>query len=524
MIVKKNTQFWVKYFPAVTSGCLLTLSFPDAGISVIAFFALVPLLASLEQMRLKSCFYAGLITGVAHFTTLIYWIVPTTHTYGQIHLVLACAILVLLSLYLACYPALFSLMIKIMQSREKSVLYLVLMPFQAAFLWVGLEYIRTYAFTGFGWGNLGYSQFNHLKLIQIADISGVYGISFLIVLVNSTLATLWIQFKRTPIKHFLIPAGITVIILMGVYVYGSSRITSMENEIKTAKTTRISIIQGNIEQDLKWSDAFKLATVEKYIHLSKKQAVNQPDLIIWPETALPFYFGMERELTGKINQCVQSSNTCFLIGSPAIDFNDEIPLFFNRAYMLDKNADIKTQWDKHHLIPFGEYVPFGDYLTFLGKITAQSGNFSAGEQPLAPLDFDRFKTGVLICFEILFPSTAAGFVRQGADILTTITNDAWFGYSTAAMQHFSIAVLRAVENRRSLARAANTGISGFIDPTGKIIHDTPIFTDQAFTREIPVLTSLSFYTRYGDVFAIAAIVLTAVFLALNRMNVLKDSE
>lgn len=522
MIVKKNTQFRVKYFPAAASGCLVTLSFPDAGVSVIAFFALVPLLISLEQLRIKECFYAGLITGFSYFTTLIYWIVPTTHTYGQIHLVLACAILVLLSLYLACYPALFSLTIKILQSREKSVLSLALMPFQAAFLWVGLEYIRTYAFTGFGWGSLGYSQFNNLKLVQIADISGVYGISFLIVLVNSTLASLWIQFKKTSIKHLLMPAGIMVIILTGVYGYGTTRIVAIKNEIITAETTHISIIQGNIEQDLKWSDAFKLATVEKYIHLSKSQAENTPDLIIWPETALPFYFGMNRELSGKITQCVQSSSTHFLIGSPAIDFNDETPLFFNRAYMLDENANIKTQWDKHHLIPFGEYVPFGDILTFLGKITAQAGNFSSGSQPVIPLDFKQFKTGVLICFEILFPSTAAGFVRQGADILTTITNDAWFGYSTAAMQHFSIAVFRAVENRRSLARAANTGISGFVDPTGKIIHGTPLFTNQAFTREIPVLTSMSFYTRYGDIFAIASIVLTASFLALNRMNVLKD--
>ncbi len=196
--------------------------------------------------------------------------------------------------------------------------------------------------------------------------------------------------------------------------------------------------------------------------------------------------------------------------------------------MLDQFANITGIYDKHHLVPFGEYVPFGKYLTFLGKITAQAGNFSPGEQSFTPLVFDdntlkktnnlqvtydqknirnlkvTHKTGVLICFEILFPSIASKFVKNGADILTTITNDAWFGYSSAAMQHFSIAVFRAIENHRTMARAANTGISGFIDPTGKIIKKTSLFTDKAATCQVPVLNSISFYTKHGDLFAMGS--------------------
>jgi apolipoprotein N-acyltransferase len=187
--------------------------------------------------------------------------------------------------------------------------------------------------------------------------------------------------------------------------------------------------------------------------------------------------------------------------------------------MFDGFANITGTYDKNHLVPFGEYVPFGDYLAFLGKITAQAGNFSAGDQAFLPLEFNNNnlrvtrKIGVLICFEILFPSISSKFVKNGADILTTITNDAWFGHSSAAMQHFSIAVFRAVENRRILARAANTGISGFIDPKGKIIEMTSLFTDATVTRQVPVLNSLSFYTKHGDVFAIGSILVTLAIFA-----------
>jgi apolipoprotein N-acyltransferase len=223
--------------------------------------------------------------------------------------------------------------------------------------------------------------------------------------------------------------------------------------------------------------------------------------------------------------------------------------------MLDQFSNIQKIWDKHHLIPFGEYVPFGKLLGFLGKITAQAGNFSPGEQAFLPLEFKNYdqlasskskvtsklmathnlkvtrnlkvtcKTGVLICFEILFPHISTKFVKNGAGILTTITNDAWFGYSSAAMQHFSIAVFRAVENHRTMARAANTGISGFIDPKGEIIETTSLFTDKAITRQVPVLSDISFYTKYGDVLAITSILaICMIFMLKGLKNRGKNQE
>ncbi len=512
MIVKKNIQFMLKYYPALISGLFLTLSFPDTNIAWLAFFALVPLLMSIQSMTPTESFYAGFITGISFFLTLIYWIVPTIHVYGGLHLILAFGVLTLLCLYLALYPAVFAFTLKKLK-------YGSYMPLLAACIWTGLEYIRTYAFTGFSWGTLGYSQYENLALIQIADFTGVYGVSFLIILVNSSLAVLFMSFKKKIAGQYIIPVIYTTVLVIGVYIYGSQKINNIDSQIKKAEKTTISIIQGNIKQNLKWSDEFKIHTIEKYIQLSKSQIKKNPDLVIWPETALPFYYGFDRVLSNHVNQCVESSKTNFLIGSPAFELDKEHTRFYNRAYMFDGFADITGSYDKNHLVPFGEYVPFGDYLTFLGKITAQAGNFSTGNQAFLPLEFNNHnlnvtrKTGVLICFEILFPSISSKFVKNGADILTTITNDAWFGHSSAAMQHFSIAVFRAVENRRTLARAANTGISGFIDPKGKIIETTSLFKDTAVTRKVPILTHISFYTKHGDLFAIGSILVTLVIFA-----------
>jgi apolipoprotein N-acyltransferase len=500
MIFQNNNNFLQKYFPALISGLLLTLCFPKPGFSYLAFFALVPWLVSIRSLSIKESFYSGFIAGLFHFLTLIYWIVPTVHVYGGLHIIFAIATLTLLCFYLALYSAIFAFLLK------KIDLESFFTPIFAALLWVGLEYIRTYAFTGFAWGCLGYSQYENLFLIQIADFSGVYGVSFIIVLVNYILADLWSQGKKHIDKKHILQVALAILFVGGAFFYSSYKINNIDHEIKTAKKTTIKLVQGNIKQDLKWTDSFKTKTVEKYINLSTFETKIKPDLVIWPETALPFYYGYDRQLSDMVDKCIRSSSTNFLIGSPAFERDENMIRYYNRAYMLNRFSIVKRTYDKSHLVPFGEYVPLGDYLGFLGKITAQAGNFSAGDKAFTPLEFNDHKTGVLICFEILFPSIASKFVKNGADILTTITNDAWFGDTSAAQQHFAIAVFRAVENHRTMARAANTGISGFIDPKGKILETTSTFTDKTMTRMVPAIEQISFYTKYGDIFAISSLV------------------
>ncbi|MCP3876451.1 MAG: apolipoprotein N-acyltransferase, partial [Desulfobacteraceae bacterium] len=341
---------------------------------------------------------------------------------------------------------------------------------------------------------------------------GVYGVTFLIVLINYILSIILLNHKRNQDYKLFIPVLYTTFLVAGALFYGNQKINQILSKIEMSQKVTLTVVQGNIKQDLKWSNAFKTKTVEKYIHLSNLAFKEKPDLVIWPETALPFYYGFDKPLSNQVDACIRSSKTNFLIGSPTFTSDEKDVKFYNRAYMLNRFSIVTGTYDKHHLVPFGEYVPFGDYLTFLGKLTAQAGNFSTGDKSFKPLEFkdhnlrNGHKTGVLICFEILFPSIASKFVKNGADILTTITNDAWFGVTSAAQQHFSIAVFRAIESRRSIARAANTGISGFIDPKGKILEATPLFTDQVITQQLPALKQISFYTKYGDIFAISSLV------------------
>ena len=512
MITKKNMMFRRNYLPASFTGCLLTLCFPKFQFWGVAFFAMVPLLISISILTPKQAFYSGLIAGFIHFTTLIYWIVPTLNQYGGLHPALSVSALILLCLYLAVYPAIFTYVLR------KTDMTSAAFPLLAACLWTGLEYIRTYAFTGFAWGVLGYSQHTNRVLIQMADLTGVYGISFIIILVNCFLAGIWLNIGTGRLKTMVLPAIYTLTLVGAVMVYGFLRTDTIDTLIEKADRASVGIVQGNIDQAVKWDGAFKTETVKKYIRLSKTLFEKKPDLVVWPEAALPFYYGFDKPLSDRVDELIRSADTYFLIGSPAFDSVNGDIRYFNRAYMLHPDAAKSSFYDKRRLVPFGEYVPFGDYLNFLGKITAQAGDFSPGTQGLLPLEFSGHRTGVLICFEILFPDVASGFVRNQATFLTTLTNDAWFGYTSAARQHFSIAVFRAIENRRSLIRAANTGISGFIDPVGRTIQETDLFTDAAIIRTLPGLKLNSFYTRYNDLFTWFAMVAFFLLFMLKRIK------
>jgi apolipoprotein N-acyltransferase len=492
-------QTLIPCFPALVSGLLLTLCFPDVNLYYLGFVALTPLIISLKSLTPRQAFIAGFGTGFVHFSTLLYWIVPTLCTYGGLHLILSVSALILLCLYLSVYPALFGVALKKLAPPP------VLMPLAGAALWTGLEWVRTYLFTGFPWGVLGYSQYPRRLFIQVADITGVAGISFVLVMC-STLAAMgwhWItagRKPRQPVTPLVICVGYTLVILAGVFGYGQHRIRVVEQAMAEAPEPRIAIIQGNIRQDMKWDMAFRRATIEKYGALSLEAAKSRPDLIIWPETALPFYYGHDTGLSNLVDRYIRQARTHFLIGTPAVDTAQDPVRYFNRVLMLNHLALPTGVYDKTRLVPFGEYVPFQDLLFFIEKLTAEAGNFSRGDPAFIPLAFKDHHTGVLICFEILFPDISRQFVLNRADLLTTVTNDAWFGHTSAAAQHFSIAVFRAVENRRSLARAANTGISGFIDPTGRVLHTTALFTDAVIARSLPALTPIGFYTRHGDLF------------------------
>ena len=486
--------------PALVSGLMLFCAFPAPGLYPAAFFALVPLWLSLERLSSKQAFYAGIGTGIGFYLPLIYWICPTLTEYGGLNPFAALSCLLLLVLYLSAYTGVFALAMKKIPVPEG------LVPFWGAVAWVSLEYIRSYLFSGFPWGVLGYSQYPNRVFIQAADTFGVLGISFLVVLANGVLVIAFKSFSQRawPEKTNMAGLSLSMVLLCSAFIYGHLKLAQVCGQINGVPSRTISVIQANISQDRKWDKAFVDETIDKYSRLSLEAM--PCDLVVWPETALPFYYGMDPVPSTRVDAMVRKAGTFFLIGIPAARPSDHGFLYYNRACMLNPLALPKGYYDKHHLVPFGEYVPFKRLLWFAEKLTAGAGDFSKGETGPVPLKFGTGTTGVLICFEIIFPDIARAFVRNGADILTTMTNDAWFGRTQAALQHFSMAVFRAVENRRSVVRAANTGISGFIDPSGTILEKTDIFTACALTRQVPVMSGQTFYTRHGDLAAKACVV------------------
>ncbi len=518
MIMKKNTAlFLTRIFPALVTGLALTLSFPDTGFYLLAWVALVPLMISLKGKTPRQAFLAGLAAGMVHYLTLVYWLVQTLVIYGGVYPLLAVSCLVLLSLYLSLYLAVFC----VLMSRRFVIK--PFMPLAGAALWVGLEYIRTYFLTGFPWGALGYSQFPALEIIQIADISGVYGISFLLVLANLTIV-FYVDRMQKGRPFFsqkegrmrtAFPGIFLLVLLVSVSVYGRCRIEQTLKAMDTSPKASIAVVQGNIKQDLKWDRTFVLSTIERYLTLSRAVFPQSPDLIIWPETAMPFYYNYDATLSEVVDRGIRQIRTQFLIGSPAITRENDKTRIYNRAFMVDRFSIVQGSYDKIHLVPFGEYVPLENLLTFVDKITMQAGNFSPGKAKYDPLPFASYQTGVLICFEILFPRIAARFAANGAHLIAAMTNDAWFGYSSATAQHFSIAVFRAIETRRCVARAANTGISGFIDPTGAVLKATPVFAATTATARLPMMEVQTVYTRIGDVFAIVCTLAICLIIVVN---------
>jgi len=483
---------------ALASGLLLVLAFPKLDQGWMAWFALVPLVLAIRHADPRAGFILGWVTGSVHYLGLMYWTAYTMNAYGNVPLVQSVLVLLLFVAVLAVYTALFPLI----------VCRLCRKPWQLALLapavWVLLEWLRTWLFTGFPWELLGYSQYDHLWLIQMADLFGVPGISALIVFTNVALALAilgWAEkrwqghlvSRKLPLRTGII-AGVLLLAATG---YGILRLHAIDKQAAAGDRARIAVVQGNIDQAIKWDATFQVMTAVKYRTLSLQAAEQGADLIVWPETATPFYMFHDKLLTDMVLQGVTDSQKDFIIGSPAARTDGDAFINYNRAYLLSSDGKIAGQYDKVHLVPFGEYVPFKRWLPFVDKLVAQVGDFKAGRRG-DTLVWKERPLGMLICYEIIFPDLARASVRNGAQLLINITNDAWFGRTSAAYQHFSMAVLRSVENRRFLVRAANTGISGFIDPGGRVLATSELYEDDTLTAGISMMTTRTLYSRWGD--------------------------
>jgi len=478
---------------SLLSGILLILSFPHFDLEFLAWVALVPLFYSIEEKGLYHSFILGFLTGLVAFLGILYWIIVAVHTYGNVPLILSGSILLLLVVYLSLFIGVFTFLTRFIQIRSE-LRTILLTPV----LWVALEYLRSFLLTGFPWANLGYSQYLNLPFIQMADVTGVYGPSFVLLLVNATVFWVVRQWSRRtfPFREIVI----TVVVLLGFLIYGYLKMEVVDRQTVRNSPLKVGLVQGNIDQSIKWDESFQKETLQIYEKLSFKVVEEKPDLIIWPETATPFFFQDAKEYQPLVLSIPKKTRAFLLFGSPSYKIQKGKVNHYNSAYLASPSGELVGKYDKIHLVPFGEYVPMQDLLFFIGSLGEGIGDFKPGKE-IFNFALPQGKFGVLICFEIIFPDLCRRFVKEGATFLVTITNDAWFGKTSAPYQHFSMAAFRAVENRVFVARAANTGITGIIDSTGRILKKGPIFAEEAMNGTIRLSSQKTFYTLYGDIFA-----------------------
>lgn len=492
MVLKRSENLLL----ALLSGLLLTSSFPPGPLSWVAWIALVPLFKCLEGARPRQAFVFGFSFGLAHNLTLVYWVVFVMQHYGNIPIPVSVGILVLFASYLALYPALFSFFRAYFRDPFSG--------FKSAGLWVALEFVRANILTGFPWCLVGHTQYRDLPVIQIADLVGAYGVSFIIILVNSEFYAIF--FKRS-LRVVLTEISAAALLVALTFGYGYHRLTERPSP---GTAIKVAIAQGDIDQSVKWNPSYQAKTIETYRALTLSMKSFGPDLVVWPETAVPLFFQDGGKLAATVIETARESGAYLIFGSPAYGSRRNSVHYYNRAYLVSPLGEVIDAYDKVHLVPFGEYVPLKRYLPFVHRLVESAGDFRSGEK-VVPLRFPKAKVGVLICFESIFPELARTMTRNGAQLLVNLTNDAWYGMTSAPYQHFSMAVFRAIENRRPLVRAANTGFSAFISAQGKILQMSDLFSETALGQDLHLgNTSLTLYSRYGDFFPLALLALVLI--------------
>ena len=520
---------------ASASGVLLALSFPKFGHPAVAWVALTPLLVALADMpgpglvastgpqSASHGFLLGLVTGAVYFSGTLYWIARVMAVYGDLSRWVAVLINALLIAYLALFPAAFAAIVRRAIAAHGPAALIA-----APVVWVATELGRTYLLTGFPWVLLGYSQAAVLPVAQLASVFGVYGVSMLVAAVSATLA--WTAVATGAVRaasthraalNRLGPPVTAVVIVLVVAWWGAARIARSE-WTREGDRVRVGLIQGNVAQGQKWDPGRGPAIFQDYLRLSRRAIAAGAEVLLWPESATPFMFEEDRAAADVVRSLARQARISILLGSDQIEWRQQngqrVPdKYYNSAFLVRADGTSAGSYRKMHLVPFGEYVPLKELLFFAGPLVEAVGPFSAGTDPTL-LPVNDHPVSVAICYEVVYPALVRRFVNRGSELLTTITNDAWFGATSAPHQHFAQAAMRAVEEGRYLVRSANTGISGIVDPYGRVVEKSDIFQQAVLVGEARFLRASTFYARHGDILAYASLVVTVALLALSRRS------
>lgn len=473
----------------------------------MAWVALVPLLLALTRSggrpheRRRHPALLGLLTGGLWFFGTLYWTADVLAIFGGVNAVLSWLLCGLLVAYLALYPAAFAwITARVVQAAGLRALAL------APCIWVGTEWVRGTLFSGFPWVLLGYSQSGVASVIQTASLLSVHGVSALIVLAGVAVVWLWQEGRRALWRSGLSLALVLACVAWGAYRVAEGSLTT------TGEPVRVGIVQGNVPQEQKWDPAYRDDILGRYLRLTQDVVRRGATLVLWPESSTPFFLGRDQARTEAIRAAVHDAGIHLVVGSD--DVAPEGAPHYNAAFMIGPNGATDAVYHKMQLVPFGEYIPMRRLLFFAQPLVEGVADFAPGEE-MTLLPVGERRLSVAVCYEVVFPWHGLLAARTGSQLLTTITNDAWYGTTSAPYQHFEQARVRAVETGRYLVRAANTGISAVIDPYGRVVTRTALFETATIVADVRWRTTPTVYLRIGDSFVYACLVITGLAIVIS---------
>ncbi|HEV7920800.1 MAG TPA: apolipoprotein N-acyltransferase [Thermoanaerobaculia bacterium] len=516
----------MKYFLSILSGVLFALAFPDASLGFLAFFALAPLFVALVRATSwRQAFLLGWLSHTVAWLIMVPWVVRVMSHYGGLPFLAGVGIFILMALYLGLFGGLFGLLVRWIRPGQSFIRWLTI-----PLAWAATEYGRTYLMTGFPWNLLAAAIVDYTSFIQIDRVAGPYLVGAMILL-PSTVIAWWVT---TPLTPSLSPrrgerapkAGegtswgmrrlfVTAPVVIVMFVWWATGLVAAKLNVRPMgePPSRAALLQPNISQEMRWSNENVLAIYQRMITMTDEAVQRGVHVVIWPESTVPLSFSSTDFYRDEIESISKTHDADIILGSVAEDGQHGRNRLWNAAFLISRGKTI-GHYDKIRLVPFGEYVPLRKAFFFAEKLVHEVGEFEFGtrETPLV----GRFRYGPAICYEIVYPQITRTQVRNGADVLVTITNDAWYDGTSAPRQHLNQARLRAVEDDRWLLRAGTTGISAVINPAGQIVQELPMGRQGIIYAEFQPRQSTTPYVRFGDWFAWAAIV--AVLLAIIRKN------
>ena len=476
----------------------LALAFPRTDWDGVAWLVVAPVIVTALAHAPRAALGWGWLYGAVFFLVLLRWLDFTFRVYSAIPWPLTWGPIGALAAYCGLYMGLFAAALSWVGRRRSPTWALVAAPF----LWVAGEWLRGRLMGGFPWGTLGYSQYLRLPVIQIAELGGVHAVSFVVLSVNAAVAGCLVL----PWRRALSGAGAALVLVGATLLFGFARLA----EPPPPAAARVAVIQPSIAQPLRWDPGYAAATIGIATSLTRRAAAERPELIVWPETSVPTILRQDPRLLAELTSLSRELGVPLLVGS--IDADEKSPpRFYNSAFLLTERG-IAGRYDKIHLVPFGEFVPLSGVIGFVRAWAEFIAELEPGAGtvvfpgPPAPL-------GVVICYEGIFPELVREFVRGGARLMVNMTNDAWFGGTDGPWQHLAMYPFRAVEHRTAVVRAANTGVSVVIAPSGQILRRLTLFRRGTASELVPLRQGLTLYTRFGEWLAYLALAISGGALA-----------